>query len=367
MSFHRIALLPILLTALMLNPERGLAEPVQQTISARLTTEYVSNPYLTASTTDEVWRGLFEPGYLLTGRFGNDEIKTGLGLQIARSSNGKLSPDRDSPSMFMDWIHQMETGEFGMSTRIAEVATRDAETDAASLIPAAGTRTSRLVSGKALKELGEHNSLLADVSYERVSYVGSAYINYATRMGSMTLNNTWSDKDSIFIKISYADFEPSNGGALSRMDIVSLGWIWNATDHFDGNLQVSKYKLSTGDIGNESSLVFQYKGQQTLLILNASRQVAPSGLGNFAITDQVNGSWKYDLSATSQTGMDLGWRKNIDLGLVNHTAGIWLQQELDTFWGVRTYYLQNTLYGGAIDGATSKTLGLTFVYTHADF
>lgn len=352
----------------MFNTEQGWADVWQQTGAASVSTEYDSNPTLSPTYPGGVWRTIFEPSYTLMGILGENELKTGLALQIARSSNETLSQNRESPSVFLDWQRQSDAGEFGVSSRYAETSTRTAEIGNTGPGAADSTRASRIIAGRWSKALSGRSTLSADGSYEGVYYTGGTYIDYVTRSGSMMFSYAWSERSTPFLKMSYADYEPIGGGPSRRVDTATLGINWTISDYLQGTLQASKYKTNDAEMGTQGSASLQYTGQRTQFVLNASRQVSPSGLGGFATVDQANGSWSYALSDRSKTGIDLGWSKNhFVTDIIYHTAGVWLQHDLNSFWGLRTYYLHRTVAQSEIVSASSNMLGLALVYTNTDF
>lgn len=359
--------LSILLAGLMLNTGQSRADSWQHTVSSRVSTEFDTNPALSPTYPGAVKRLLFEPSYALTGRVGANDLKAGLALHLARSSNQTLSQNRDGPSVFFDWLRQSDVGEFGISSKYAEIATRDAGIDATSLVPITSTRASRALSGSWSKALSERSTLLADGAYEGVSYKGGTYVDYATRSAGIKFSYALSERSTTFLRVSGEKYEPVGGGQSSRLARVVLGLNWKA-ESVDLTMQAGKSK-GGGNTDLQGSAAVQYTGQRTLLALNVDRQVVPSGMGGFVKADQVRGSWSYALSERSNAGIDLDWRKNRSIAINNirTTSGVWLQRNLNPLWGVRTYYLHNNIKGGAVTGASSNTLGLSLVYTNPDF
>jgi hypothetical protein len=147
LNVRRLAGLSILLTCLMLFTEKVWADSWQQAVSSRVSTEFETNPAMYSTYPGGVWRFLFEPSYTLMEHAGENELKAGLVLHIVRSSNPTLSQNSDGPSVFFDWLRQSEFGEFHISPRYDEIATRDAGVDATGVSPTASTRASRSISG----------------------------------------------------------------------------------------------------------------------------------------------------------------------------------------------------------------------------
>lgn len=367
LSVHQLVGLSTLLATLMFNTAQGWADSWEQTVSTRFSTEYDTNPTMTPEYPGSAWRALFEPSYTLTGRLDMDELTTGLALQMSRSSNETLSPNRDSPSVFIDWLRHIEASEFGISSRYTEVATRNFGIDATGQVPLSSTRASRTVSGRWRQALSERSTFSAIGAYESIFYSGGNYIDYATRSASMMFRYAWSENNTPFIIMSYVDYEPADGGPTGQLDTATLGWNWRASDNLELTLQGGKYHNSEGETANHGAAIVQYTGQYSAFMLNAQRQVAPSGLGGFVTVDQANASWSYDLNERSKTGVDVAVQRNLATDIINRTEGVWLQNDLDSFWSMRLYYQHNHFYGGAVQGASANILGFAFVYTHPDF
>jgi hypothetical protein len=368
LNVRRLVRLSIILAALVFYSGQGWADSWQQAVSARVSTEYDTNPAMVSAYRVGIWRSFFEPSYMLMERAGANELKAGLALRIARSSNKTLSQNREDPSVFLDWRRQSDAGEFGLSAKYDEVETRIAEIDNAGPFSVDSTRASRTMSGSWSKALSERSTLLADGSYQGVSYRGGPYVDYANQTAGLQLSYAWSEYSTPFLRVSNVKYVPAGGGPSSRLASATLGWNWKVADHLDGTLQVVKSRSGTAQMSTQGTVEVKYAGQRTGLVLNAGRQVTPSGLGGFVTADQVNGSWSYALSERSNTGIDLGWRKSHFITyFTNSSAGVWLQRELNSFWVVRTNYLHKISEYDGLGRASSNILGIAFVYTHTDF
>lgn len=343
-----------------------MADTWQQTLSARVTAEYDSNPGMLPNNESGVTRYYFEPGYTLTGRFGEDELRTGIAIQSVRTSNNRIAPDHDNPSIFLDWLRQNNGGEYGISSRYAEIATRDSAIDATGRVPADSTRASRILSGRWSNALNERDTLAIDGSYESVVYKGGNFTDYATRTGSMTHSHDWNENNRTFLKVSHTEYLPADRNTENSFtNTASAGWNWKASENLEGSLQAGRSRIGDGETNTMGSAMIQHTGTRTLLILSADRQITPSGTGGFVLADQVTGSCSYVLNERANTGFDLSMRKVTEA--ITRIANVWLQYDLDTFWAVRTYYRHNMLAIGGLDPISSNLLGITLSYTHSDF
>jgi hypothetical protein len=363
--FVRIYIMP---AAIVLYSGYGWAASWQQTGSARMSTEYDTNPNMALMKPDGVWHATFMPSYSLTGSFGENELNTGVALQSERSSNKTLIQNRDDPSAFLEWKLHSEEGEFGVSSKFDQTATRISESAISGPGLADSTRTARTMSGSWSGELGERSTFLADGSYEDVSYSSGAYNDYVMQSGDMIFKYEWSEIFKPFINTSYSNYEPKNSISPSHSAVVALGFDWITSDYLEGTLQVGKSRDSSAGMGTTGAASLHYTGQRNEHFLNASRQVSASGLSGFVTVDQANWNWNFDFNELNTLGIDLAWQKNhyVDTAY-NSSIGAWQQHEINPLWELRTYYLHRNSHQVGVGGATSDILGVTLAYTNANF
>lgn len=364
----------------MLETGQSLADSWQHVWLSKYSTEYDTNPAMSPIYPGGVWRALFEPSYALTGKAGENDLKAGLALQLTHSSNKRLDPNRQSPAVFLDWLHHSGTSEFGVSSRYSEAATRDSRIDAVGLVSAASTRTSRYVSGLWSNRFTERSTLLADGSYEGVSYQGTSYqtvspqganfVDYSMRSGGLKFSYALSELVTPFVRVSGNRYVPVNGSPSIGFADTALGLNW-ITEYMDWTMQVGKARIAGVNPINEGTLETRYTGQRTQLTLNAGRVVSPSGFGGFVKADRVSGGWRYALSEYDNAGIDLERRKNIFVAVSNpssssSTFGIWTDHAFTPLWKMQAYYRHwiNRITGS--DSASSNLVGVSFVYNSAN-
>jgi hypothetical protein len=360
--------LSAVLAVLAFYPGHGWADTWQQTRSAKVATEYDSNPNMAFQSPQVgIWRAYFEPSYTLKNVAGANELGAGIALQVVRSSNKTLSQNREDPRVFIDWLRRSNTGEFGVSAKYEEIATRYAAIDNIATAFSDSTRASSTLSGNWSNELSEYSTLSADGSYQRVSYKDGPFVNYANQSAGLKFSHALSVRNTLFIKMSKIIYVPV-GGNSSDVTNSTLGWEWKAADYLEGSFQAGKFRSSSVGYGTQGMAEVKYTGQQAALLLNAGREVSPSGLGGFAITDLANGNWSYAMSELSKIGIELGWQKNhFTTDIINSSTGAWLQHDLNSSWVVRTNFLHRNSRQSGVGKAYANILGVAFTYTHADF
>lgn len=335
----------------------------------RLSTEYDSNPAMSPAYPGGAWRALLEPGYALLAKVGNNEFRAGLGIQLVRSSNPELDPDRDNPAAFLDWLRQSSTGDIGVSTRYTEVATRDSGVDATGRGPADSTRASSSVSGILSHQLTARSTASANGTYEEVSYAGGDFADYSMRSGGLRLDYALTELTTPFFRVSGADYVPANDGPSTGLTDVMLGLNWK-TAHTDWTVQAGGAKVDDLKTIREGTVATQFTGQRTEVALNGGRTVLPSGLGGFVRADHARATWRYAFSEYDNYGIDVEGRKNLPVnftgnGTSSAFSDIWMDHDFTSLWRMRIYY---RLWNNRVDGSESATahiLGLSFSYNTA--
>lgn len=355
----------------MLCAGQGWADSWQNVFSSRVATEYDTNPAMSPADPGSVWRGLFEPSYSLIGKVGENDIKAGLGLQLVRSTDSVLDPDRNSPAAFLEWLRHSDGGEFGISARYAEVATRESGVDATGRVPADSTRASRTLAGIWSNRLSELTTLSADASNEKVSYKGGNYVDYSIQSGGVKLSYALSGIATPFCRVSGIRYVPSNDDSSISLADGTLGLDFK-TEHTDWTIQGGAGKVTDHKAIPEGSATGRFTGQRTQFALNAGRMVLPSGLGGFVKADQARWSLRYALSENENAGFDLEGRRNLPITFIGDRtisaiSGVWIEQDLARFWKMRMYYRHwlNRINGS--ESVTSNILGLSLAYDNANF
>lgn len=370
MKLLRSAGLSILLAGNMFSARHSWADSWQNVFSTRVSTEFDSNPAMSPAYPGGVWRALLEPGYSLLGRVGENDLKAGLGVQLVRSSNKVLDPDRNNPTAFFDWLRHYDGGEYGISSRFAELATRDSGVDATGRVPASSTRASRALSGTWSDRLSVRSTLAAEGSYEEVTYKGGNYVDYSIKSGGFKFSYALLETVTPFLRASGVEYVPADGGASSSLANATLG-LNGKTEYTEWMLQAGGAKAGDAKAITEGSVAARFAGRRTELTLNAGRSVSPSGLGGFVKADQAGGSWRYALSEYSDAGIDVEARRNLPITIIGDrtsgsTSGVWIDHDFSPLWKMRMYYRHwiNQVNGGG--SIASNIVGLTLAYHNAN-
>ena len=340
----------------------------QGTLMAQSVVTYDSNPTMSTLNQEGVSKVSLNPSYALLGQFDDNELlKAGLALDLVRSSNESLSPNRNNPILFVDWTKQLETSELGLSSKYAESSTRSM-TNLDATAPIETTRASRTLQLKANKSLSELSTISSNLSYESVTFDHSLFTDYSTKAADLSFTHSWGETYSTFAKVAHTEFATVNNNTQNKLDVASLGVNWKMSASLDSSLSAGQSRDDNNETGTQASATLKYQEQNSQLDLKASRQVMPSGISGFVTTEQVNGAWSYALNERNKTGIDAAWQKSyLATSTLLRTQGAWLQTELTPFWNIRMSYQYNMLDRGTGALATSHVVGLTLGYSNTDF
>lgn len=366
-ALRRFAGMAALLAALLPGMGQARADTWQHTATSRISTEYETNPAMTPVSQGGMWRALFEPGYTLTRTDGANEWRTGLTFQVARSSNTALSLNREDPSVFMNWQRRSDAGEFGMSARYDEAATRATESGMTGPVAVDGTRASRSLSANWNKQMDERDTFAINGAYTSISYKGGTYVDYATRSGGMRLTRDWNETVAPFVSLSYTDQTPSGGGVSSSRTSATLGSGLKISERLDCTVQADKSREGNGGGSMQYMVSASYSGQMNRVAVSAGRQASTSGLGGFITSDHASADLSRDLSERSRAGVNLAWRKNRSVSdEATLTLDTWLQLDVNEAWAARARYQRRERELGGMN-ASSNLAGFSLVYTRSNF
>jgi hypothetical protein len=277
--------------------------------------------------------------------------------------------NRTDPSFFFNWLHQNNTGEFGISTEYSQSATRQA-LGSSSRFYVDSTINTGTLSANWSEALNERSTLSSGGAFTSVKYSGGGnYSDYATRSLTLQFSRTLSEIIAPFLSGAYNDMVPSGKGPTNRRINAMVGMKLQISEKLDSSVQVGKSR-EIGASGETSQFVIsmQYKGQRSSLSLNADRSTTASGLGGFVTANHAGGAWVYDLSERSKAGVNLAWTKSFTLTDDAYgTMETWMQYDLDPDWGMNTHFSRKIHQGGGIGSASSNVLGVSFIYSHSDF
>lgn len=350
-----------------------LAGEWEQSLSLPATIEHDSNLPLSTRSKQGVSRLIVVPAYSLTGTYGIDEYKAGLGLRVERSSDERVSADREDPNLLAGWRRLTQTGEYGLTAKYDEVSSREAELQETGRAAADSTRKTWSLGGVWRSAVTALSTLSADADYKTVTYDAGTQTDYKNLAAGISWNYTWSERIEPFLRLAVSHYEPDKSTATATTSDYyngTLGVKVKATEDLEWTVQGGPGRVSarTSDTGWQGSVDMQYRGNRYDAALNLGRSVTTSGDGGFVASDRVAGTFGYTIDERSSLGLSASWQDN--KGNNPNTMqqlGAWASHELSSYWRVRLYYHHRLRTEDRQPDASGDVLGATLVYSPRSF
>ena len=355
---------------LLLMAQPALAVTWSQEISVPLEENYDTNPLMTSSNATSVWRSIISPHYILTGVKDLNRWYADATLRVERTSDQDVSINREDPALTLGWKHEMEKGEFGFRLHYDEASSRTTQLlETGQVVGADATRVSKSVGVDWEKYLTEKMSLALTAETNKVTFTGGTTPDYRSHMASANLGYIWSERLEPFLQLSLYRYEPQDNQAPTNLYTAVAGVKLKASERMDITVN-GGLNRSTGasqDTGWQGGVDMNYVAEKHQWRLGLLRSLAPAGNGGFIESDQAIGSWGYELSDRSRTGLDLSLRKNHgDSQSETSRIGAWYAYELNSFWNFRASCSHRESSNSGLN-ANANVLGLTLTFTHPDF
>lgn len=358
----------------LLLPGAGQAGRFENGLSATLSAEYDSNPGLSATAADAVWRLSAAPAYSLNRSVGPDEWSARLGLHLERSSNESVSSDRRDPNLSLVWRHLTPTGAVGLSAGYEKASTRVTELRDTAFVAADGSRVSQSLGANWSHALDQRRNLSLNASYADVGYSGTSLNDYANLSVGATLSDAWDELTERYLRLNASRYDPQAGGGAARESDsydVSAGIRLKRTDKLDLDLSagMNRTVAQTSRTGWQGGLSLKYDmDARSAFAFSLGRSVAASGSGGFLESDQLSLRWNHALSDTQSVGADLSWNKSRSATTGDtRQLNLWGSRALGDLWSIRLSYGFRQRQGGGVAEASGHLLALTLSYAHPDF
>jgi hypothetical protein len=351
-----------------------LAGDWNQTLTLPATLEYDSNLPLSATKKQGVSRLIVVPAYNLIGTYGIDELKAGLGLNVERSADQRVSMNRQDPNLRLGWRHLTETGEFSLTTTYSEVSSRAAELQDTGGITTDSTRKTKSLGGAWSSAITELSTLTANADYNTVSYDAGTQSNYNNVAAGISWRYAWSERINPFLSFTVNHSVPTKstatGGGTSDNYTVTGGVKVNASERIEWTAQggLNRVSAQTNDTGWQGSVDMKYRGGRYDAALIAGRSAVVSGDGGFVAADRVTAAFSYAIGERSSAGLTASWQvtKGNSPNAMQQ-LGAWASHELSPFWNARLSYQHKLRSQIGQPDASGDALGLTLVYSPRNF
>jgi hypothetical protein len=350
-----------------------LAGEWEQSISLPATIEHDTNLPLATTNKQGVSRLIVVPAYSLVGTYGLDELKAGLGLRVERSSDQRISIDREDPNLLLGWRRLTETGEFGLTTTYAEVSSREAELEETGRTAADTTRKTWTLGTRRSAAVTELSTLTAYADYKTVSYDAGSQTNFSNIAAGINWNYAWSERIDPFLSFSVSHYEPEKttaAVAASDYYTASVGVKVKASERLEWTAQGGPGRISaqTSGTGWQGSAAMQYRGEHYDAGLNMGRSANPSGDGGFVVSNRIAGTFGFAIDDRSSAGINASWQNSKgESSSTRLQLGASASRQLSPFWQARLSYLHKLRREDGQSDASGDVLGVTLVYSSPDF
>jgi hypothetical protein len=297
-----------------------------------------------------------------------------LGLHVERSSDQRVSMNREDPNLLLGWRRLTETGEFSLTTTYDQVSSRAAELQNTGGITTDSTQTAAALRGLWRTAVTELSTLTADADYKTVSYATCTQTNYNNLAAGIKWDYVWSERIDPFLRFSVSHYVPDKstvtGGGTSDYYTVTGGVKVKASEHLEWTAQGGPGRVvaRVTDTGWQGSFAMQYRGDRYDAALNIGRSVTVSGDGGFVASDQASGSVGYAINERSSAGLSASWQdtKGQTPNTMQH-LGAWASHELSPFLYARLDYRHKLRTQNGQPDASGDVLGVTLIYSPPGF
>ena len=355
-------------TGLVFYSTQAVAIILEQKASVLTGIEYDSNP--TFSTSNEslsVWRITALPTYTASLVEERNRWFTTAGLRLQRSSDSAISESRQDPNLIIGWEHEYARGLFNITADYTKTSSRLNEFITNGVIDRDGSATSKSISASWSRLLTERLNLSAAGQYLQIDYAGSGLSNYKTKSISSSLTYELNEKVSPYVQVDVSKLNSETNNAQSKVSqslVVGTKVLLRPNLNMTANVGLNRQESGNGLLANLTMyyLAERYSAQGSL-----SRNVTPSGLGQFQETNNLSLSYAYELSDKTRAGSDFAWSSNSSTGgNKSLQLGGWYSKEISELWQLKLNLNLRQLKNDS-QSANSSIIGISLNYHTPDF
>ena len=341
---------------------------VLQQASVPLGVEYDTNPIMSSTDKQSIWRYIATPRYSVAAVEDQNRWYSDVSLHLERSTDKRLSADREDPNAVVGWERDGERDRFSLIGRYNKASTRFTELDVTGVVVNDASSIEKSLAANWSRSLTERLNFSLGGQYLKTAFSGGNFTNFSTKSLNSTLSYEWSERVRPFIQVDLTDFNPDGQG---RRNTKSQNYLVGAHIDISPRLNISASAginhLSVAGNGRIANASFNYLGEKYSFRGALERSVSASSIGNFQESDRLSLGYNYDLSDRSRLGADFSWRKNNSLNDIEtkQLSGFY-SRDLTEFWQMRLL-LQTRNLKSANRSATGNVAGITLTYNIPEF
>lgn len=354
-----------------LTVQTAVADVVEQVVMLPVTLEHDSNRTLSVSNKQPVTRTTTTPKYKVTSGDGVKEMSADISLSIERSSDQKISIDREDPSLTLAWKTLLPYGVLSLNARYDEASTLVSELTDTGLVQTDGTRRSQSYNVSYSHSISDKLNASVNGGYSRVNYSGGTLTNYQLPSASLALNYQYSEVLEPYIQASLSHYQPDNNQQPTSDSMSAvLGANWALSDRLTSEFSAGLNRVSAEktDTGFQGAFKLKYLAELTTATVSIARSTTSSGNGGFIDSDQLQASITRDLTSKSAVGADVSFRQTKGLNKTDlYVLNLFYRYEVSPQWDMRVNTQFKQLKNANDQTANANVLGLAINYTMPNF
>ncbi len=334
-----------------------------------LTTNYDSNIQMVNNNQKSVITYAASPRLTLIAQDELNKFNFDASMFLQKSSDRKISEDRDDPSLSAGWQRDFSRGQFFVTSGYTKSSTRTTELNRSGLVAADGSAISKSVNLGLSYLLTDRYTLSTGLGYQSQEYTSIGLVDYTSKTINAKLSYLYSPTLAAFIHTSLNRYEETGITSGSRISkSTSAGVNYQANDRLTMVASAGVNQVSSGGRGWIGAYSLGYfLDDKSSINASITRSVSPSGLGGFEKSDSMNINYTRDLSARDRVGADFGWNINRSINQTrNKQLNAWYVHDLSQEWSLRANTQYRTLENGS-QQADGYLVGLSIVFQYPNF
>lgn len=362
-----------MLSFVLLVDSASAAIVLEQQVEVSLGTEYNSNLQLLSNRDREsVYLYTITPEYTISALDGTNEWFASLGLNVEKSSNHKISRDREDPFATIGWTRDLERGMVGLVADYREQSSRSAQFTETGVVTQDGNSTNWGVTGSWSRLLTDKLDLALEAEYRESNFSGVADLaGYETRHLTSNWTYVLNEKVTPFLRVGVYDYRitgqrSGNNGRIKYQEYLA-GAAVELSPKFSFNAGAGITRFSSSD-ENEwvGALGMEYLGGRYNVSSLLERTVYPTGIGAILLGDRFSVSYDYELSEKNTWGTGLVLSQN-KTGLKTQEINGFYARELTPSWMMRVTLAARNLKRSQQSSVNGNSIGINFIYNTPTF
>ena len=346
---------------------------VVQSLTLPLSFAHETNPRYSTTNKQSINRTTLTPQYSIRSNSESNQWFSTASLSLVRTSDQKISQDRDDPSLNLGWTHSYETGQFSVTGLINEQSTQVSELTDSGIITGDNTKKLRTVSMNWRNSLSERTSLTLGGRAEKSSFDGigaTSLVGFQSESSNVSLNYSLTEQTELFTQLSYSRNKPESSTSISNTKSINFGATWRVSDKTSTTLSVGGNETDNNNSVSQNwqaSINSRYATPRTNTQFSLSRSQSPSSLGGFNESQQFALVWSYSLSERDNIGLNASWRENLSLNTTQTKQfSVNYSHVLNLNWDLSLSATHNTREDN-LTNASSSSIMASIVYKLPDY